>query len=74
MIWEKEIPKTHAPPQNIPAVKKFSPDPWIGYLVAFGLGVFVGLPVGREIIKAAAGITEKEIRRKIEETKRRRGL
>ena len=74
-IWEKPIPKTHEPPQNIPAVKRYSPTPsWLGYALAFGAGLFVGLPLGREIIKVTAEITEAEIRRRMEEARRRRGL
>jgi len=74
-IWEAPTPKTHAPPQNIPAVKKLSPSPSLWpYLLAFGAGVFIGLPVGREVIKAGLGITEAEVRRRLEEAKRRRGL
>jgi len=66
MIWEEPIPKTHSPPQRIPAAKMFSPSPefW-KYLLVFGAGVFVGLPVGREILKSLAGMTEEEIRRRI---------
>lgn len=74
-IWEEPIPKTHAPPQNIPAVKKLSPSPeWWTYLLAFGAGVFIGLPIGREILKTLAGMTEAEIKRRLEETTARRGL
>ena len=47
--------------------------PW-GYIGAFTLGVFIGLPIGREILKTAAGLTEKEIRKRIEELKAQRGL
>jgi len=39
-IWEKPTPKTHAPPQAIPAVKKFSPD-----LTSFLGGLVVGFIV-----------------------------
>lgn len=76
MIWEEPIPETHAPPQNIPARKKLSPEipSWVPYAVAFGAGVFVGLPVGREILKTLSGMTEAEIKRRLEETRRRRGL
>jgi len=74
-IWEQPIPETHAPPQNIPARKKLSPKPeWWTYLLVFGAGVFIGLPIGREILKTLAGMTEEEIRRRLEETQRRRGL
>jgi len=75
MIWEEPIPKTHAPPQNIPAVKKLSPSPALWpYLLAFGAGLFIGLPIGREIIKTGLGITEREIKSRLEEARRRRGL
>ena len=47
--------------------------PW-GYLGAFLLGVFIGLPIGREILKTAAGITESEIKRRMQELKVKRGL
>ena len=47
--------------------------PW-GYIGAFVLGVFIGLPIGREILKTAAGLTEEEIRKRIEELKAQRGL
>jgi len=74
-IWEEPIPKTHAPPQNIPARKKLSPSPeWWTYLLAFGAGVFIGLPIGRELLKTLAGMTEAEIKRRLEETRARRGL
>jgi len=45
--------------------------PW-GYLLAFGLGLFIGLPVGREIIKTSLGITEREIRKKLAEARAKR--
>ena len=74
-IWEQPISKTHEPPQNIPAREKLSPSPeWWPYALAFGAGLFIGLPLGREIIKVTAEITEAEIRRRIEEARRRRGL
>ena len=47
--------------------------PW-GYIGAFALGVFIGLPIGREILKTAAGITEAEIKRRMQELKVKRGL
>ena len=75
-IWEP-IPKTHAPPQHIPAVEEFSPQEvpwWLTHGIAFGLGLLIGLPIGREMIKTALGIGEAEIRRRIEAAKARRGL
>jgi len=74
-IWEEPIPETHAPPQKIPAAKKLSSSPSLWpYLLCFGAGVFVGLPIGREILKTLAGMTEAEIKRRLEETRARRGL
>lgn len=75
VIWEQPIPRTHEPPQMIPAVKKMSPSPSLWpYLLCFGVGLFIGLPLGREILKMAAGISEAEIRRKLKEARARRGL
>ena len=65
-IYEEPIPETHAPPQNIPAREKLSPSPALWpYALCFGAGLFIGLPLGREILKAAAGLTEAEIRRRL---------
>lgn len=75
LFWEEPIPKTHAPPQRIPAAKMFSPSPSLWpYLLCFGAGLFIGLPLGREILKTLAGMTEQEIRSRVEATKQKRGL
>jgi len=79
MIWEEAIPQSRAPPQNIPAVEKLSPSPFglwdlVPYAIAFFAGLFIGLPIGREAIKVTMGITEAEVRRKLEEVKAKRGL
>ena len=41
-------------------------------IAAFALGLFIGLPIGREILKTSMQLTEKEIRKRIEEIRRRR--
>lgn len=65
-VWTP-IPKTHAPPQNIPAAEKFSPGPWdwTSFFVGAGVGLFIGLPIGREILKAGLRLTEREISERI---------
>ena len=74
-IWEEPIPKTHEPPQMIPARKKLSPSPSLWpYVICFGAGLFIGLPIGREILKTVAGMTEAEIRRRTEAARAKRGL
>jgi len=42
-----------------------SPSLW-PYALCFFAGVFIGWPLGREMLKAAAGIAEEEIRKRIE--------
>lgn len=42
-----------------------------GFVVGLGLGAIVFTSVGRELVKTAAGITEAELRRRIEATKSR---
>jgi len=66
-VW-RPIPASHAPPQNIPAREKFSPGPWdwTSFFVGAGVGLFIGLPLGREILKAGMRLTEREIRERIE--------
>jgi hypothetical protein len=65
-VW-KPIPASHAPPQNIPAAEKFSPDPdWTTFFIGFGVGLFIGLPIGRAILGAGARAAEAGIRRRIE--------
>jgi len=65
-VW-RPIPASHAPPQNIPAREKFSPDPdWPSFFVGLGLGIFIGLPIGRAIMGAGARAAEEAIRRRIE--------
>jgi len=64
-VW-KPIPKTHAPPQPIPAVEKLSPSPgWTSFFIGVGVGLFIGLPLGREILKAGLRLTEREISERI---------
>jgi hypothetical protein len=64
-VW-KPIPESHAPPQNIPAWERFSPSPgWTTFFIGVGVGLFIGLPLGREILKAGLRLTEREIRERI---------
>jgi len=65
-VWEP-IRETHAPPQRIPAVEKLSPSPWdwTSFFVGAGVGLFIGLPLGREILKAGLRLTEREISERI---------
>lgn len=64
-IW-RPIPKTHAPPQNLPGVEKMSPD--IGWKIplAIGLigGLIIGLPLGRALLMKGLRMTEAEVRRR----------
>ena len=44
----------------------------LGFVAGLGFGAIVFTAVGREMVKTAAGITEAELRRKIEEARARR--
>jgi hypothetical protein len=55
-------------------IKRLSASPesfWWGLGAGLVLGFFIFTSLGRELVKTAAGITEEEIRRRIEERKRR---
>ena len=65
-VWQP-IPRSHTPPQNIPAAEKFSPSPdWTSFFIGFGVGLFIGLPLGRAILGAGARVAEREIRARLE--------
>lgn len=64
-IW-RPIPKTHAPPQNIPGVEKMSPE--IGWKIPLAIGfiggLIIGLPLGRALLMKGLRMTEAEVRRR----------
>lgn len=51
--------------------RKLSPSPgWGSFFVGLGLGFIIFTSLGREMVKTAAGITEEEIRRRMEARKK----
>jgi hypothetical protein len=63
------IPEKIAPPKKIPAIEKmkskkmtFSPD-WNTFILGLGIGLFIGLPVGRAILGAGARAVERRVAR-----------
>lgn len=47
--------------------RRYSPSPWdwTSFLIGGAIGLFIGLPVGREILKAGMRLTEREIRERV---------
>lgn len=66
-VW-RPIPAPLAPPKKLPGVEKFSPDPWdwTSFIVGLGIGIFVGLPIGRAILGYGGYRVEEAIRHRIE--------
>jgi len=53
--------------------KKYSPSPyshWWSFATGLGIGFVIFTSLGREMVKTAAGITEEEVRRRIEARKK----
>jgi len=77
---EMRIPQSHVPRIVIHGKTRrnhrFSPSPgfWTGCAVGLGIGFLVFTALGRQMVKTAAGLTEAELRRRIEEVRARRGL
>lgn len=58
------IPEKIAPPKKIPAVQKMSPGyDWNSFVIGLGIGLFVGLPVGRAVLGAGARAVERRVAR-----------
>jgi len=60
------FPETPTP--KVQRAHKYSPEPWdwTSFAVGGAIGLFIGLPIGREILKAGMRLTEREIRERIE--------